>query len=473
MRHMKVLFANPPTFENEGAFFRPVRFPTFNYATPVMHPPIYLAYAAAYARHCGHDIALIDAPVKALKVTQFINQVTEYGPDVVVFETSTPSFANDLKVATLLKSEIKNITMVFMGTHVTALPYESLSAKAVDVIIMGEYEFSLQEYLEKGPTKTSGIGYKDNQGNITINPPREACDNLDVVPQPARDLLPNYSYFDPILKNPFTFVISGRGCPYGCTFCNWPEHLTGKRIRKRSPQKIVDEIESLQNYYDFKSFLFNDDTFTADKSHAISVAEEMIRREITIPWGCYARADFDDEEALKLFKKAGCFLLKIGIESADEEIQKNVRKNYDLKKVQVSVKKMHALGFHVHGTFAFGLPGETKKTILKTIRFSKELALTTVQFSVAVPYPGTEYYDFLKKNSYLLTNDWSEYMPLRPVFEYPHLSFKQMHSLLRFAYRSYYLRPKYVGVGLKQFIQQPHVFLRNAKKLAILIFKKD
>jgi len=205
---MKVLFANPPTFEHKDSFFRPVRFPTFNYATPVMHPPLYLAYAAAYIRQQGHTIKFIDAPANGISVDEFINTAHEWHPEVIVFETSTPSFNNDCGVATKLKEKFHpyRVRIIFVGTHVTALPHEALTVPSIDAIVLGEYEFSLSEYLAHGPDNTPGIGYKYDNGSIIINPPRPFCKDLDLLPPPARDLLPNYRYFDPILKNPFTTI---------------------------------------------------------------------------------------------------------------------------------------------------------------------------------------------------------------------------------------------------------------------------
>lgn len=467
---MKILFANPPTFEKEGSFFRPVRFPTYNYATPVMHPPLYLAYAASHLRGLGHEILLIDAPVNALSVDAFIAQAIDFSPDFLVFETSTPSFTNDCLVAEKIKAALPAVTTVFLGTHVTARTEECLARAAVDAVVMGEYEISLAELIKRGAEGTPGIAYRSQDGSIIINEKRPFYGSIDELPAPARDLLPNYKYFDPILKNPFTFVVTGRGCPYPCTFCNWPQHLTGRVLRKRDPKKIVDEIEQIQRDFYFKSILFNDDTFTADKEHAREVAREMIERDIRIPWACYARADFDDLGVLNTLRKAGCFLLKVGVETADEEIQKNVKKDYDLARVKRAVKQMRSLGFHVHATFAFGLPGETLDTINKTIHFAKTLRASTVQFSIAVPYPGTEFYRYLERKGYLLSHNWDDYMPLKPIYEYPHLSYETMQRMLKTAYRRHYLSPRYLLLGLHQLITQPRVFCGNVKKLLTLIF---
>lgn len=466
---LKVLFANPPTYKGKGTFNRPIRFPTYGYATPVMHPPLLLAYAAAYIRSQGHEVELIDAEVDSISVEDFISKVEHSLPDYIIFETSTASFKNDVEVAREIKEKVA-CKVVFVGPHVSALPVESMEGNNLDAVIVGEYELSLGEYIETGPNDTKGVCYRRQDGKVILNPPRDYLANLDLLPFPARDLIPNYKYFDPILKNPFTFVLSGRGCPYRCTFCNWPQVMTGRRYRLRSAKNIVDELEVLQNEYHLKSFLFNDDTFTANKRHAIAVCDEMISRGIKLPWGCYARADDNDRQMLEKLKEAGCWLLKVGVESGDQKILDNVNKQYKIEEVVEGINLMRSVGLDTHCTFVFGLPGETEETIKKTIEFSKSLNPDTAQFSTAVPYPGTELHTYLKEQGYLLTEDWEKYMPMQPIFGYPYLSAEAISDAVKMAYRGYYFRPKYIRVGLRLLLSQPSRMLRDLRGLIRLCF---
>ena len=466
---MKVLFANPPTYMMSGRFNRPIRFPTYNYATPVLHPPLLLAYAAAYIRSRGHEVDLIDSQVTSQSVPVFIEDLKKRAPDFVIFETSTPSLSNDIQISREIKNMIQ-CTIIFVGPHVSALPMETLKqSDSVDAVVIGEYEISLADYIENGGENTEGICYRNDSGEIILNSPRSYNVNLDELPVPARDLLSNYSYFDPILKNPFTFVLGGRGCPHQCTYCNWPQVMTGRKYRYRSAKNIVDEIAELQTKYHFKSFLFNDDTFTASKRHVIDVCDEMIKRGITIPWACYSRADLDDLEVLQKLHQAGCFMLKVGIESGDPKILKNIKKNYDLFKVEKSIALMKKTGFHVHGTFVFGFPGETKDSIEKTIAYAIRVSPTTVQFSSAIPYPGCELFNELKMKGFLLTENWDEYMPMHAIFEYPDLSSEEMKNAVEMAYKKYYFRLGYLPTGVKQFFSNPRVVTSNIKRLISLV----
>lgn len=464
---MKILFANPPTYKGRGNFNRPVRFPGYSYATPVLHPPLLLLYAATYLRSKGHEVDLIDAQVDSLTVESFLSRVEGSSPDYVIIETSTPSFRNDVSVAKAIKDKV-NCRTVFVGPHISALPMDSMMETCLDAVIVGEYELSLAEYIESDGDGTQGICYRNKNGKSVLNPPREYMQDLDQLPFPARDLIPNYKYFDPILKNPFTFVLGGRGCPYRCTFCNWPQVMTGRRYRHRTPKNIIDELELIQKEYSFKSFLFNDDTFTADKKHAITVCDEMVQRGIKLPWACYARADETNRDMLVKLREAGCFLLKVGVESGDQNILDNANKKYRISEVVRGIGLMKALGFHVHATFVFGLLGETLETINRTIEFALRLCPTTVQFSTAVPFPGTELHQYLKEQGYLLTENWEEYMPMQPIFEYPALSWKKMESAVKKAYRKYYLRPAYIKTGFKQLFTEPRTVVSNVGKLVKL-----
>jgi radical SAM superfamily enzyme YgiQ (UPF0313 family) len=469
---MKILLANPPTFKDVGSFNRPVRFPSYNYATPVLHPPLLLAYVTSYLRSKGHEVFLIDSIVEKKEVEFFLDEITRINPQFVVFETSTPSFYNDVEVATLVRSRLGATRIIFLGPHVSALPEESLTQEVIDAVVIGEYEVSLEEYISKGSNGTQGIAYRNDKGEIIKNEKRAYIENLDILPFPARDLLPNYRYFDPILKNPFTFILGGRGCPYRCAFCNWPQVLTGSKYRLRSAQNIIEEIKNISQQYKFRSMLFNDDTFTANRKHAIEVCDRLIDSKLNADWACYARADDGDEEFLRKLRHAGCYMLKIGVESGNQQILDNIKKGYDLSKVRQAISRMKKSGFQVHATFVFGLPGETQETIRETIAFAKTVSPTTVQFSSAVPFPGTEFYEILRKDKRFLTHDWSCFMPLQPIFEYENLSAKEIRRAVGTAYQKFYFRPGYFFTGVKKFFGEPRIIWSNFNRLIRFVLRK-
>ena len=472
---LRVGLANPPTFENPGKFFRPVRFPTFNYATPVMHPPLFLLLAASYLRDVAHcEVQFIDAQAPGLTVDEYVDAAIKFKPDLLVFETCLPSFANDIDVARLVKKRC-DCKVVFCGAQVGAVPEEMLQrgGGVLDAVVMGEYELTLQELAAcrcARPVPGSAIII---EGEIKKGPPRTALEELDLIPPPDRSLLHNKCYYDPLLKNPFAYFLAGRGCVHRCTFCSWPQTFTGNRYRTRKPELVAEEVRSsLAADPSVRSFLFNDDTFTSKRENVIAICRELKKAGVKIPWGCYARADLADEEMLRAMRDAGCYLLKIGVESADEKILRECRKGYQLDKVENAVALMKRLAYHVHATFTFGLPGETQASIDHTVAWAKKLAPTTVQFSVAVPYPGTVFYDYLREHGCLRSTEWADFVPLRPLYDYPEISGEELIHQMKRAYASYYLRPQYFPMALRRFIDEPALFPAVLRKFFSLIWQR-
>lgn len=419
-----------------------------------------LAYAAGYVRAHGHRVELVDASALQMDSQNFIRRVESFEPHFVISETSTASFKNDAELAHMVKERVE-CNVVFVGPHVSAVPRDSLEVSDVDAVMVGECEKQLLEYIERGPVNTAGVAYRTSGGQIVVNEKRVLPNDLDSYPFPARNLLPNERYFDPILRNPFTFVLSGRGCPYRCTFCNWPQVFWGHTYRKRSPRNVADELEDIEENYPVNSFLFNDDTFVADKTHAIGICEEMTNRGITLPWGAYGRPDLDDRDLLRKLRKAGCFLLKVGVESGNQQILNNMKKGTKLDRIRKGIRTMKKEGFHVHATFMFGMVGETEESIEQTIQFAKELDPTTVQFSTAVPYPGTEFHGYLVEKGFLKVKEWGEQLPLNPTYEYENLSAEDIKEAVKRAYRSYYVRWKFIPLVTKGLLTEPKRFISN------------
>lgn len=469
----KVAFANPPTFENPGRFFRPVRFPTFNYATPVMHPPLFLLIAATYIRDvAGCEIQFLDAQAPGLTVEEYFQRVFDFGPNYLVFETCLASWQNDTRVASMVK-EKTGCKVIFCGAQLGAVMEDASREPVVDAVIAGEYEYTLAELIKTGCGQTVAGATVRVDGKLLPGGPRAAIDNLDSLPMPDRSLILNRCYYDPLLKNPFAYFLAGRGCIYRCTFCSWPQTFTGNRYRVRSPAGVVAEVKAeLARDPSIRSFLFNDDTFTANKENAVAICAGLRQAGVNIPWGCYTRADLDDEGLLAQMRQSGCYLLKVGVESADENILRQCHKGYNLERVEKALRLMKKMGYHVHATFAFGLPGETPATVKKTVAWSKKLSPDTVQFSVAVPYPGTEFYDYLQRNNYLRSKNWADLVPMNPLYDYPAISGEELVSSMRKAYADYYFRLRYIWIAVKRFWDEPALFPKVVRKFIALVWQR-
>ena len=389
--------------------------------------PFFMAYATAVLKERGYDAKLKDAVADELNFEQALQYVYKYKPDICVVETATPSIKMDLEFARKVKEKTKAV-IVLSGAHASALPYEVLDNDYTDFALIGEYDYTLPELIDfiesKGDFhKVDGIAFKENN-KIIVNKRRALIENLDELPYPERDDIPIEKYTDPTCKKyPNICIISSRGCPYNCIFCVEPSVYYGKpNYRVRSPENVVDEIEFVMKKYDMEEIYFDDASFTIDNRRVRAICEEILRRNLKVDWSCMAdvKTDF---ETLKLMKKAGCYGVKFGVESAVPEILKLANKSINLSQVKEFVRNCKKLGIYTHGTFMFGLPGETKETILKTLEFAFSLKLTTAQFSVATPFPGTRFFEMAKENNWLITDDWSKFEGGgSPVISYPQCS---------------------------------------------------
>ncbi len=465
---MNVAFLNPPF---RGTYNREVRFQAVS-PQKALHPPIILGYATAVCQKHGHKADLIDAPALEISEEETMQRLKEFGPDFVVMLTSTASVISDGEMAKRIAGETGAKTIA-VGMHATAVPEDTLR-RGFDMVARGEYEYTVREIAAGKDLKgIEGVSYRKGRKFIH-NKARPLIQNLDELPFPSREFLPNARYYSALYKNPFTFVLAGRGCPHQCIYCAGPQLMSGRGYRMRSSENVVAELKHLKKNYRFKSVLFNDDTLNVNKRHVLQLCDLMVKEKINLPWAAYSRVDSVDEEIASAMKKAGCFLVKVGYESGCDELLHSMKKGAKATTEQArkATKCFKDAGIQVHGTFIFGMPGENLESIRKTIEFAKELDLDFVQFSVAQPYPGTEFYRYLERNKLLHFREWSDYLDeegcIAPIFEYPDLSMKDLEYWIRQAYKGYYLRPHYIAKAIKQRFTHWNLFktsLRSAWSL--------
>ena len=305
-----------------------------------------------------------------------------------------------------MKEANPNLKVCFVGPHVTTLPEKSLAdGEAIDFIVRREFDYATVEYANGKPlSEILGASYRGPNGTVIHNPDRPAVSDLDALPDVVdvykRDIDPR-KYNVPFLLYPFVALYTTRGCPAQCTFCLWPQTLSGHPWRKRSTDAVAAEMKKAMEYWPWvKEFFFDDDTFNIQKARTIELCEKL--KPLKMTWSCTSRVT-TDYETLKAMKEAGCRLLIVGYESGDPQILKNVKKGATVERARQFTKDCKKLGLLVHGDFILGLPGETKETIRRTIDFAKELDCETIQVSVAHAYPGTELYDYAKANGFILS----------------------------------------------------------------------
>ena len=436
---MKTLLLNPPSFENfDGGAGS--RWPATREITSFWYP-VWLTYPAGLIK----DSRLLDAPSHGVSPQETIRVARDY--DFLVLFTSTPGFANDVRLAEMVKAVHPTIQIAFVGPHVSVSPEESLrSSTAIDFVVRREFEFAVTEFAEGKPlAEIAGVSYLEN-GKAIHNPDRPPLEDLDSLPFAVeiykRDLdITRYNV--PFLKHPFIAFYTSRGCPALCTYCLWPQTFGGHRWRPRSVENVVAEIRrALELFPEVKEIFFDDDTFAWKKSRTIEMCEKL--KPLNLTWSCTCRvhADF---ETLKAMKEAGCRLLIVGFESGDPTILKNIKKGTTVEQALQFMSNCRRLGLLVHGDFIIGLPGETRETIERTMQFAEKLDCETIQVSIAHSYPGTEFHDYLINHGYLTEDEMADECGHQlPNIEYPDLSRREIMDAVERFYGRYYFRPRIV-----------------------------
>jgi hopanoid biosynthesis associated radical SAM protein HpnJ len=437
---LKTLFLNPPSFENfDGGAGS--RWPATREIESYWYP-VWLAYPAGMLE----GARLLDAPPHYVSAEETIRIAKEY--EFLVLYTSTPGFPGDIQLAQKIKDSNPRIKIAFVGPHVTVLPEKSLQdASAIDFVCRKEFDYAVVEFAQGKPLEEIlGVSYRKN-GSVAHNPDRPQITDLDSLPHVTdvyfRDLDPR-RYNVPFLLHPYVSLYTTRGCPAQCTFCLWPQTTSGHPWRKRSTDDVAREMAKAKEYWPWvKEFFFDDDTFNIQKARTIELCAKL--KPLGLTWSCTSRVT-TDYETLKAMKEAGCRLLIVGYESGDPQILKNIKKGATVERARQFTKDCHRLGLVIHGDFIMGLPGETHETINNTIAFAKELDVETIQVSVAHAYPGTELYDYVTKNGFMVAGDnmVDEGGHQLVHVQYPDLPADEIMEAVHRFYDEYYFRPRAV-----------------------------
>ena len=435
---LKTLFLNPPSFENfDGGAGS--RWPATREIESYWYP-VWLAYPAGMLE----GARLLDAPPHHVSGEETINIAKDY--EFLVLFTSTPGFPGDIRLARAIKDANPGIKIAFVGPHVSVLPEKSLKeCPAIDFVCRKEFDFAVTDYAKGKPLEEiAGASYLKD-GKVVHNPDAPQIQDLDSLPHVTevykRDLdVTRYNV--PFLLHPYVSLYTTRGCPAQCTFCLWPQTLSGHPWRKRSSDDVAAEMAKAKEFWpEVKEFFFDDDTFNIQKARTVELCSKL--KPLGLTWSCTSRVT-TDFETLKAMKEAGCRLLIVGYESGDQQILKNIKKGATIERARQFTKDCHKLGLVIHGDFILGLPGETRETINNTIAFAKELDVETIQVSVAHAYPGTELYDYAVKNGFMVAGDKmvDEGGHQLAHIQYPGLPAEVILSEVHRFYDEYYFRPK-------------------------------
>jgi radical SAM superfamily enzyme YgiQ (UPF0313 family) len=305
-----------------------------------------------------------------------------------------------------------------------------------------------------------------NGGDIVVNPDRPFIQELDDLPLPRHDLLPLAEYRAPLVGGPYAFVVTSRGCPGGCRFCI--KHVSyGDSVRFRSPENVLEEIEALVDL-GVRDIHMYADLFTLNRDHVLGISEALIDQGTPVRWTCNSRVDFVDESMLQTMARAGCWMIAWGIESGDERMLRRMRKGTSLVQISQALRWSREVGMMNWGYFIIGLPGETEKSIRRTIDLSKELPLDLALFHIAAPHPGTPFFFEVVENGWFRPGTrWEEVdMDRSTVLDYPDLSAEDLERWARRAFREWALRPRPLATYLRILLDNP-ALLRPALDIGL------
>jgi radical SAM superfamily enzyme YgiQ (UPF0313 family) len=456
---VRIAFWNPPFLPK---YSRSQRSPGV-IKSGTLYYPYWLAHAAALAIERGHETVLLDSPAAGLDLDASMQRLASQPPDLLVVDTSTPSFVNDLKCAEGAKAKFPQTYVAMCGTHASARPEDALANHGTDAVLLGEYDFTaveLGEALEGSvdPTTIPGLFLRDH-GATNPRPPIEELDSLPWVAPVYKQFLDVRDYYFSLASHPMVMLISGRGCPNGCFFCLYPQVMHGRRYRARSPEHLAGEVEWIaKNMPQVRELVFEDDTFTADEQRTAQFCELLPEKNIRLPWFANVRVN-TKPETLAIMKRAGFRSCAVGFESGSQVLLDEMHKGITVDRAKLFMENARRLGILVHGCFMVAFPGETEKTMQATLDYAISLEPDSAQFYPVFPYPGTEAYDWAEKSGYLNTTDYRRWLTddggHACVLDLPELPAAKIWEFCEQAYRRFHFRPKYLARKLLQAIRHP------------------
>ncbi|OHA49406.1 MAG: hypothetical protein A2W59_02545 [Candidatus Terrybacteria bacterium RIFCSPHIGHO2_02_41_19] len=448
--------------------------------------PLGLLYLASSIRANGYQTMIIDAEILGLNIKTAAEKILSENPGIVGFTAVTISIDNAAAVAEEIKKSRPEIVTVVGGHHLTTIPEETLNRfHQFDIGVIGEGEKTLSDLAlvikEYGFNKdklrnVNGLIFKDEKDEkFIITPPRGRIRDLDTLPKPAFDLLPNLTDYSPpvhtVKKFPACNLVTSRGCPGQCVFCT--RSVYGNSLSAHSAEYMMDLVMELYQKYGIREIQFRDDNFTVFKPRLFKFCELMKEKKLNLVWTALARVDMVDPDMLKAMKEAGCWQVWYGIESGNEEILKIIKKNTTKEQIKNAVNWTKRAGMGVGAFFIMGHPGETKETLEETIDFALSLKIDEFHCTLMTPMPGSEIYrDWRKYGTF--DNDWKKLSNWKPVFVPFGLTKEELEKYNQKFFRKFYFRPRIVFGYIKKIRSPKHLVVYFSGFLALLewVFKK-
>lgn len=385
----------------------------------VLLPPLELASIAATLLGKRHEVKIVDSDVENYQTEDVFQIVEEYKPQVIIATISLPTLYKD---CSFLK-EIRGYSLakVIAKTGITYEPLlkEILEKSLADLCIYGECDISVDEIMtgkeKKGTAYLEDSKLKVQENGVVLD--------LDELPLPARELLPNEKYRYVLLGDKVTTMQTSRGCPFPCSYyCPYPL-VQGRKWRAQTPERVVKEIEDVVYNHQIKKILFRDATFTLDKSRVEQICDLIIQKNVKVEWWCETRVDCLNSKIMEKMKQTGCRGMNIGVETGDQEVMESQAKTgMTLDKLRVIRKIAQQLGLRLHFLLMIGLPKESRKSLYGTYRLIRALKPETIGIAIVTPYPGTQLYTQAKEKGWIETEDWTRFGGHSPIMHTDNLS---------------------------------------------------
>lgn len=391
-------------------------------------PHLGLAYIAAVLDRNDRQISILDVSMTdENKICQFLNE--RY--DIIGISATSFTFSQALELAKKIKETNSDVITVLGGPHVSIGLESTLYSPYFDYSVVGEGELTMLELVKllqkntkpsaKDLSSISGLIFR-NDSDIVVNPQRPRIDHLDNLPFPA------FQYFT-MEEYGIYPILTSRGCPFGCTFCAI-KAIWGTTWRHRSPENIVSEIENAREKFDWekKPFSIVDDSFNVKPKRVEEFCDLIIEKGLDIQWfSAGFRADKVTRSLAEKMKKSGCIAVSIGIESASNDVLRKIKKKETIEEISQGCEILAEVGIPVEGQFMIGNPGDTFETVQKSIEFARKHKFANAGFYLALPYPKTELWDYVREHGRFLKEDYTQFHHFanEPVFETPEFPAKE------------------------------------------------
>ena len=475
---MKILLINPPRWHELVG-----KNPSIIEKHRGFNPPLGLLYiASTLKKFSNHHVDILDTQPHQWTYTQLEGFLRQQLYDVIGISAMTFTLIDAYRTAQIIEKCIPSAKVVLGGTHVHLFPDETINLSGIDYAFMGEAEFSFLEFMNQlgnagDMSNVSGLVYKGTDGKAIKNS-FAPVKKLNDIPFPERDILDIRLYNSLLSRGSFsTTIISSRGCPFHCAFCDRPLSPVTSHFRARDARNVVDEVSKCLEL-GIKDFLFYDDTFTVNRKRVLEICEEILARKLRIRWDIRTRVDTVDKEMLGSLRRAGCAAIHYGVEAGNDRILKAIKKGFTVRKVREIFHLTKKMGIETLAYFMIGLPSERSEDVQDSFQLAKELKPDYAHFTIFSPYPGTELYNLGLEKGLFKTDIWREFAK-NPVdgFKIPvweeYFTREQLYAIIVKFYKSFYLRPRYLFSRILRVRSRDELLKKAKAGLSVFQMKKE